>query len=167
MRNNKLSVILLLVSSLSLLAADEIKPEFRAPSSYYKSSEFSVDSFALVRTTTFNDERTGVGIGAQYYVNDNLGFRAEGITKSWGGRSQVDEINWSVLYRLPVGKAAPYGLVGGDWDLEKRDFLVHVGLGAEYRFTKHVGIFTEARMNKGWNYSNPTAEGRAGLRIAF
>src|SRR4051812_45358898 len=114
MRNNKLmSMLILAASSINLLAADEIKPEFKAPSNYYKSSEFSVDSFALVRTTMFNDERTGVGIGMQYYVNDNLGFRAEGITKSWGGRSQVDEINWSVLYRLPVGKAAPYGLVGG------------------------------------------------------
>lgn len=164
---NKLIAILLL-STLSALCAD-VKLDAPAPSNeYYKAGEFNFDAYAATRTPDFNEHRNGVGFGAGYFITTHSGIRLSTFTSSMRGRSVLDVATAEYVYRIPIGKSAPYGAVGSTFDFERRIWGGTLAVGLEHRLVQHLGLFAEARLVKDWDtHSNPVGEGRAGIRLSF
>jgi len=134
---------------------------------YYHAGEFSIEGYAASITKDFNTHRGGVGFGVSYFLTQNSGLKLDTFTSCLGGRSAIDIASASYVYRIPIKRSCPYGLVGGDYDSELRQWGAHLGVGLEHRVLDNVGLFVEARMKKVWNYSSPSAQGRAGVRLSF
>lgn len=132
----------------------------------YKAGEVNVDLFAQVRTTDFDNEAGAAGAGLTLFVSENVGVRVEGLSYNTDRRF-VDEVNGSLVYRVPSGRAAPYFFGGGGYRFEVDDYTVHAGIGVEHRFGDSVGAFVDARFEKRLDSGESAGIGRAGVRFAF
>lgn len=129
-------------------------------------SGFSIDGFASVVTSDFNNEKLGYGVGVNYFFTDNLGVGVEALTD----RLDTDiAAGANLIYRIPIGQSAPYVFAGGGYDWETEQVNISVGVGLEHRFTEHWGIFGDARLLKDIEGTDtPSAAfARLGIRIAF
>ena len=142
------------------------------------------------------DHGWGGGAAVNYFFTRNLGLGLEGLVLDGTGFASGDvsgEFALNALARLPIGNTpfAPYGLAGigafvpGNGsnffntvtngirhkynDRNSDDILLegHVGLGIEYRFQKHIGLFTDGRYEFVDGANNNFGLVRAGVRFAF
>ncbi len=134
---------------------------------YYRAGEIDVDAFGAVRTTDFSQHREGIGFGANYFLSLNSGVRVDTFTSYLGGKSIVDELSVDYVYRIPVGRSAPYALAGWLYEFEHKEWGIKLGIGIEHRLTPHLAAFTDVSMVKEWSPLGPAAEGRVGVRWAF
>lgn len=132
----------------------------------YRGGEINVSVFGGVTTSDFEDEQTSAGVEVGYFIDRNFGVTLEGVTSNLDNQA-IDRVSASLVFRIPYGKAAPYVFGGAYRDLERWQTGMHVGLGYEYRLTGHIGIFTDARMEKDYSSDAPVARARAGVRLAF
>jgi hypothetical protein len=142
------------------------------------------------------DHAWGGGAALNYFVTRNFGLGIEGtaLRASGGNNNDVSGIfALDVLGRLPIGNTgwAPYilGGIGGfvpgsennlfettfnavgrtvrNHNNDDLLFEGHAGLGIEYRFNRHIGLFTDGRYTWVDKSHNDFGLVRAGVRFAF
>jgi hypothetical protein len=148
-------------------------------SELYRARETTLDLFGsgsvgqqtinnITRAKVSRDLRLGAGVGVNYFLTRNIGLGAEGYSENTG-HSFVDNASVSLIGRLPLGKGgfAPYVYGGGGRQFDPIELnYLHAGAGLEYRFTRKLGAFIDARyvLTDGTkNYGLA----RVGLRLGF
>lgn len=109
----------------------------------------------------------GGGVGINYFITRYVGFGADTF---WEEKGKFwKNVSGQVILRAPLGKSgfAPYIFGGGGKRFSPRnEWTWDGGLGLEYRFTRHVGVFGDIR----YIWADRTQDAllpRAGLRFAF
>lgn len=139
------------------------------PATAYPPNEFSLDLFGNYATrdkSGHSGDAWGLGLGANYFFTRNLGIGAD----TYADAFQVPYlINGSVIYRYPVMETglAPYGFAGfgRQWE-HAGQWTGHLGIGLEFRFNPHTGVFLDARRVFP-DQTRDYAVWRAGLRLGF
>lgn len=178
----KMNKGLLITGTLCLLVAGSAlaaEGSRDAENDKYTAKETTVDLFgsASIGQQTINnfsgdtvshDARLGAGAGVSYFVTRNVGLGAEAYSENTG-HSFIDNASGSLIGRFPLGQSgfAPYvfGGAGHQFDPIELNYL-HAGGGLEYRFTRKVGVFVDAR----YVFTDETKNyglGRVGLRLGF
>jgi hypothetical protein len=146
---------------------------------YYRSSELSMDAFgtASLGKYTLNhlsnarvrqNTRLGAGVGLSYFITRNIGIGAEAYSENTTGVF-VDSASANLILRLPLGQSglAPYVFGGGGHQFDRlKVWFGQAGVGMEYRFCPHVGVFVDAR-GVVPNETKYYGVARLGLRFAF
>jgi hypothetical protein len=172
---------ILMLAAKSVLGADNINNDQtpRDEGGLYRSGEFSVDAFGTASLGEYSLEhltgrrvkhntRLGAGVGLNYFFTQNFGVGAEVYSENTKGNF-VDSGSANLILRLPLGQSgfAPYAFGGGGYQFDMVNALfAQVGAGMEYRFSRQVGLFVDAR----WVLPDETkyyGVARLGLRFAF
>jgi hypothetical protein len=137
-------------------AADQNPPPHQH--GLYRAGELSVDAFGTAALGRYsidhwsnsrirNDSKLGAGLGLNYFFCRHLGIGADVYSENTT-RAFVDSAEANLILRLPLGHCgfAPYIFAGGghQFDMVKASFG-QAGAGVEYRFTRQVGVFLDAR----------------------
>ncbi len=173
-----LSNAMIISGTLLMLATHSAVGEETA-GDLYRAKEFSVDGFGsgsvsrytidhVSRSRVRQNTRLGVGAGVNYYFSQNFGIGGDVYAEDTHG-SFIDSTSLSFLYRLPLGQSgfAPYAFGGGGREFDGVDtWFLQAGLGMEYRFTPHIGVFVDGRgvVPKETKYYGVA---RLGMRFAF
>ncbi|MBV8376108.1 MAG: outer membrane beta-barrel protein [Verrucomicrobia bacterium] len=146
-------------------------------------------------TRSIGNHAWGGGIDGQYFPLQYVGFLIEGVFFEVPGDFFGSTVTGNVILRYPLDlkfpgvHLAPYvfGGVGGIFnqnnrftrvatfghanELHRRDtddeVLGDDGLGLEYRFTPHIGLFSDVRYNLVNGPKNNFPSTRFGMRFAF
>lgn len=154
----KLLVLLSLALAFVVSGAEETK--------FYRGGEFNVSVYGSVTTPDFDQERASIGASAGFFLTEHLGLEVEGFAGDTSGVF-VEQIAAQGVYRIPIGKSAPYLFAGAFNVLETKEWGISVGAGIEHRFTPNFGLFADARLEKLLDSGDPAARARTGLRFAF
>jgi hypothetical protein len=173
---------ILLLAATSALGAENLNTEQIPPPDrvdFYHANELSLDAFGMASlwestvdhlsaARVQHQTQFGAGLGLNYFVTRNFGIGADAYAQDTTGVF-VDSASVNLILRLPLGHSgfAPYAFGGGgrQFDLAKVWFG-QIGAGMEYRFTRHVGAFVDAR----WVLPGETKSygvARLGVRFAF
>jgi hypothetical protein len=140
-----------------------------------------------------SDHALGGGVDGQYFPLQYLGFAIEGdFFNEIPGDTFGSTVNGNVIFRYPLDNKfptlhlAPYGFagVGGLFNSgtsfssafnnsihfrrhSDNSVLGDFGGGLEYRFTPHIGLFSDVRFNVVDGPKNNFLSTRFGLRYAF
>lgn len=145
----------------------------------YRAGELSVDAFGtaslgkstienLSNDRVRNNTRLGAGLGVSYFFTRNIGIGGEAYSEDTKG-VLVDSASANLILRFPLGEGgfAPYAFGGGGRQFDDaKSWFAQVGAGMEYRFTRNIGAFVDAR----WVLPDETkyyGVARLGLRFAF
>ena len=115
-----------------------------------------------------DDGRLGAGLGLSYFFSRNIGLGADAYTENWNDNF-VDNASGNLIVRFPMDKIhlAPYLYAGGGYQFDPTEvWFAQAGGGLEYRFTRQIGIFADAR----YIFTDEVGDiglGRLGLRVAF
>jgi len=124
----------------------------------YHCNELSLDAFGtaslgrytiehLSNSRVRHNTEVGAGVGINYFITRNLGIGADMYSENIGGPF-IDSGEANLILRLPLGHSgfAPYIFGGGgdQFDMAKTWFG-QAGIGLEYRFARHMGLFVDAR----------------------
>jgi len=167
---------LLILAAISTLAEENSGHD---TSDLYRSKELSLDVFGSASLGAYTIEnpsgerveentRLGAGLGLNYFFTRNIGIGADAYSEDTDG-SFIDSASASLLLRFPLGKSgfAPYAFGGGGRQFDFVEaWFAQAGAGMEYRFTRNIGAFVDAR----WVLPDETkyyGVGRLGLRFAF
>jgi hypothetical protein len=175
---------ILIGSALLMLAA---KPALGADTTssssdtfdLYPANQLSLDGFGTISEGEHTIEhitsqnvkhgaRGGVGAGVNYFITRYIGIGADAYSENTSGPF-VDNASGNLILRVPLGESgfAPYVYGGGGYQFDSlKAGFIQAGAGMEFRFTPHIGLFTDARFVLP-NKSSFFGVGRAGLRIAF
>ena len=102
------------------------------------------------------------------YFPEIVGVGIDAYTEN-AGHSFVDNLSGNLILRIPIEsiRLAPYVYGGGGYQFDPGQVgFGQFGAGVEYRFTHHIGIFSDARYvmtDKTPNF----AVARLGVRFAF
>jgi hypothetical protein len=176
MRNKMLLGGMLLAIAASSAVATAQENQDRGE--FYRAEEMSVDVFgtaALGKYTLENasddrvrkDLKFGAGVGLSYFLTRNVGIGADAYSQNTSGVF-VDSASANLIVRFPLGQSgfAPSIFGGGGREFEIKTWFAQVGAGMEYRFTRNIGTFLDAR----WVIPDETkyyGVARLGLRFAF
>jgi hypothetical protein len=145
----------------------------------YRCNELSLDGFGSASLGEYTLEhpsdrrvrrntRFGAGAGINYFFTRYIGIGGDAYSENTTGPF-VDSASGSLILRVPLGQSgfAPYVFGGGgyEFDMAKKGF-VQAGGGMEYRFTRHVGVFLDARGVLPHEVKS-YGVGRLGLRLVF
>jgi hypothetical protein len=145
----------------------------------FQANEFSLDLFGSlsVGQETINhishervedDGRLGLGLGGNYFFHRNIGLSADAYTEN-AGHSFVDNSSGNLVVRFPIDSIhlAPYLFGGGGYQFDPSGlWFGQAGGGLDFRFTKRVGLFLDAR----YVFTDGTKNfgvGRFGVRFGF
>ena len=168
--------IILALASLSTLAAGTISSN---PGDLYRDKELSFDAFgsASLGNYTLNNftgerarqnVRFGAGGGINYFMSRNFGIGVDGYSENTSGPF-VDNVSANLILRFPLGQSgfSPYIFGGGGYQFDQAKLWSgQAGVGMEYRFTPHMGIFLDARGVLP-NETKYYGVGRLGMRMSF
>ena len=171
----KLTTVCVLTAAL-LLGAATSNAETKEACKYF-ANEFSFDAFGTY-SKSFRDVENifdhdwrhgdfGGGVGMNYFLTRYIGVGTDTFFKQKG--EFFSNVSGSLLLRLPFGNSgfSPYIFGGGGRRFDPlSEWLFHGGLGLEYRFTRHFGIFMDGRYVLPDKTSDYTLV-RSGLRFAF
>jgi len=151
---------LLLLAATPAWAADNTltAPTGNNLDDLYRTGEFSADGFGtasigkytldhLSGARIYNHTRLGAGLGANYFFTRYVGLGAEAYSENGPG-AWVDSASANLILRYPLGDSgfAPYALGGGGYRFDDVSAAFgQGGVGMEYRFTPHWGVFLDAR----------------------
>jgi hypothetical protein len=145
----------------------------------YRSQELSVDLFGVgtlgestiehLSAHRFNrDSNWGAGAGMNYFFCRNLGIGGDAFSTGLEG-AFVDNASGNLILRWPITQTglSPYiyGGAGYQFDSAKKWFG-QGGVGLEYRFCPHTGLFIDARAMAPES-TRYTGVARLGLRVSF
>jgi hypothetical protein len=145
----------------------------------YRQNEFTIGVFGTgsvgentVKHPSLNrvnrDGELGLGIDVQYFFHRYLGVQVDGYTESTH-HNWVDNIDADLVARFPLANSgvALYAMGGGGRQLDPvYQWTLNAGGGVEWRFTRNVGVFVDAR----YVWADETKDyglGRLGLRFGF
>jgi hypothetical protein len=144
---NAKKMLMLIIATLGLLAAGALRAQ-PADAGFYGPSELSGDlyGFTASRDRGGADQQAwGPGVGVNYFITRNLGIGADSYADAFKLPYQA---NASAIFRYPLGDSglAPYGFAGAgrQWD-NRAQWLGHLGIGLEYRFSERTGVFADVR----------------------
>jgi hypothetical protein len=171
-----------------------VPPPTPLPASFFRANEWDVGAFATyvkgvggVMNRGFGEHGWGGGGEVSYFPWIYVGFRFQGAAVSI---SRADEtaaiLTGDVILRYPLDlkvpnlHLAPYVFAGVGGMLDGLDgvnqrgdlrtvdqVLGNFGGGLEYRFTPHIGLFSEAGYNLIDGPKNNAVQVNWGLRYAF
>jgi hypothetical protein len=173
--------ILMLAATSALRAENMFTEQIPPPDrvDFYRANELSMDMFGMASLWESTVDRLsaarvqhqtqfGAGLGLNYFITRNFGIGADVYAEDTTG-AFIDSASVNLILRLPLGHTgfAPYAFGGGgrQFDLAKVWFG-QIGAGMEYRFTRHVGAFLDAR----WVLPGETkcyGVARLGFRFSF
>jgi hypothetical protein len=167
---------ILMLAATSALGVETVNNN---PGDPYKADELSVDGFgsgSLGKYTLdhFSKDRVrknirlGAGAGLNYFFTRNVGIGADAYSENTSG-TFIDSASASLILRLPLGQTglSPYIFGGGGRHFDEvKTWFGQAGVGLEYRFTPHVGIFIDAR-GVVPDETKYYGVARLGLRFAF
>jgi hypothetical protein len=157
------------------------------PTSFYRANEWDLGIFGTYDTSFNNNRRAigdhdwGGGLGLTYFPWLYAGF---GIDGDFGNAIPSDDLSHQVdgqlVLRYPLDLWSPnlhlapyvYGGVGGlfvhtsESNL-RSDFLGNFGAGLEYRFSPHIGLFSDAGYEIVDGPKNDFMQVSFGLKYAF
>jgi hypothetical protein len=124
----------------------------------YRIGELSADGFGtasvgkytldhLSGARVYHNTRLGAGVGLNYFFTRYLGLDAGAYSENGPG-AFVDSASADLVVRYPVGDSgfAPYALGGGGYRFDDVSAAFgQAGVGLEYRFTPHWGVFLDGR----------------------
>jgi len=169
-----------LATAATTFAGDVSKKVVVAPQQdLFRAGEFQVDAFAAGAAGNYNAGKHnsstsvngfGGGLGASYFLTKYFGVDVDDTISSLNGNGHTyNSTQADIIARLPIESwhLAPYALVGGGatWGTRSQGDG-NVGVGAEYRINRGIGIFADSRYLYGNNGLNETLT-RAGLRFVF
>lgn len=145
-------------------------------------------------SSIFSEDTAGGGVALNYFLTRNLGLGLEGMLFDTDGDT-LGSSAVNLFLRAPIGNSglAIYGFGGAgvlvnadnvneedfedardryNDDEEASDgdnvlFEAHIGIGAEFRLSEHLGIFSDLRHTFVERDNSDYSSARAGLRIAF
>lgn len=170
-------IILLLLSSLCLSAADAPAPKpapkeplFKVQEDYYHAGQFALDLYGTAAIKNEqrdpNNVRLGAGLGATYFVTRGLGIGLRAESENTG-HSTVDLLMARGTLRVPISSTiAPYGFLQGGFRFERDDWEAGAGGGLEIKFHPNAGVFGEAGLQVD-EKGNGRMIGAAGIRLSF
>jgi hypothetical protein len=172
-----------------------VAPSPPPPSSYFRANELDLGAFATYATSFGNqsnfkgigDHAWGGGAEVSYFPLLWAGFRVQGaVVNLIPGDNTAGIVRGDFLARYPLDLVwpnfhlAPYGIagVGGlfsgynglrpNGSLRfSNQVLGDFGGGLEYRFTPHIGVFSEATWNVVNESKNNFLQVNFGARFAF
>jgi hypothetical protein len=171
-----------------------VPPTAPPPLSYFRANELDLGVFATydkgvgdLSSAGIGEHGWGGGVDAAYFPWLYGGFRFQGSALNVSRADQTAGIVSSdVVLRYPLDLVAPnfhlapYGFAGvggllGGLDGYNQNgnlrtdskFLGHFGGGLEYRFTPHIGLFTEAAYDLVDGPHNNAVQINWGTRFAF
>lgn len=166
------------VTSSVLAGSDNKKNVVPEETCLFRDNELQVDAFGAGAFYKNGRPGWGGGLGLNYVFSRYFGIGVEQdlVGRNDNGSSSYAE--WStignVFLRYPIcsWNLAPYAMAGGGafYGTAKSVGFGHVGGGIEYRVTKNIGIFSDARWlftGNGNNDHSGAILGRAGVRVAF
>ena len=146
----------------------------------YTASELSFDMFGSYISaeshftdlfdTNIRHGNWGGGVGLNYFFTRELGIGTD-INIGDNRGNFVDQVMGNFYARLPIGNSgfAPYAFGGGGRSTDQVwEWLLHGGIGMEYRFNPITGIFLDSRYI--WHTKDGSTDRlqfRAGLRLIF
>jgi hypothetical protein len=159
---------------LSVMADDTAPAD-----SLFRANETSLDLFGTVsvgqeiinhisRHRVEDNGRLGLGLGGNHFFTRNIGLGVDAYTENTQ-HSFVDNSSANLIVRFPIDAIhlAPYVFGGAGYQFDPSGlWFGQAGGGLEVRFTKNLGIFTDAR----YVFTDGTRNfgvGRLGLRCAF
>ena len=145
----------------------------------FRANELSVDAFGsgslgkysidhLTGSRVRHDTQLGGGLGINYFFTRYIGIGADAYSENTTG-SVVDSASANLILRLPLCKTgfAPYVFGGGGFHFDQiRTQFAQAGVGMEYRFNPHIGVFIDARGVLP-NETRYYGVARLGMRFAF
>lgn len=151
----------------------ERMPAHEESNEVFKANEWQIDVFGTYADVTGGHtykDGFGGGVGANYFWTRNWGAGLEGYW--WEGAHNdvvLHNVGANLFYRYPIDEInlAPYAFIGPGGHIDgSAQASGHAGLGAEWRFMEHFGLFADAR------YTITTSSSdfilyRAGLRYSF
>ena len=168
------TIVSLLVLTTAVMAGNDYKSskEVVAPECRFRGGELQVDAFGSGAFYQQGNPLWGGGLGLNYFVTKYIGL---GVEQTYAGNETSSE--WgtfgNLFLRYPIcsWNLAPYvvaGIGGLYGDKSNGTFAGTVGGGLEYRFTKNIGIFSDARwLYNGQAIDNGAVLVRTGLKFAF
>jgi hypothetical protein len=145
-----------------------ITPE---PVCRFRDMEWQVDGFYTAffgGGGSYFHTGSGGGFGVNFFFMRYFGIGYEAAWYDNHGTAQHLPAAGNLFLRYPFCNWAPYALVGGGgtWDGKPNGTgYGNVGLGLEYRFTDHIGVFVDGRYFYGG--TGNVGNLRAGMRFAF
>jgi hypothetical protein len=134
----------------------------------FPANQLTLDGFGTYHQTfpTFGSQfdrnwkhgNFGGGVGLNYFFVPYLGLGVDTYSEDHG--AFFKNVAGSLILRMPVAQSgfAPYifGGVGGTFD-PVNEWTEHAGLGVEYRFSRHIGLFGD------WRYTFEEKEPNSNL----
>ncbi len=114
----------------------------------------------------------GGGVGMSYFLTRNIGIGVDTFFQEHG--HFFNNVSGDVIARFPISNSgfAPYLYGGAGWrdgssvGANLDELTAHGGVGIEYRFNPHLGVFIDAR----YTWTDKTADEslvRSGFRIGL
>ena len=145
----------------------------------FRANEFTLDMFGTVSIgqETINhissnrvedDGRLGLGLGGNYFFSRYVGIGGDAYTENTQ-HSFVDNTSGNLIVRFPFDAVhlAPYVYGGAGYQFDPSGlWFGQAGGGLEFRFTRQVGLFADAR----YVFTDGTKNfglGRLGVRLGF
>ena len=115
---------------------------------HFDAHELSVDAFGFYseRDKSGVDKNTfGIGVGVNYFLTDTIGFSAETYGDAFTTPYLIT-VSGIYRYAVPEWNLAAYGFAGGGREWEHApQWLGHLGIGLEFRFTPNLAAFSDIR----------------------
>ena len=130
--------------------------------SLFTENEVSLIGFANYTDKT--DDYWGGGIGLTYFLTRNVGIGASTTWTDFKG-AFFDNVSGEGYLRLPLGDAplAIYGIGSGGYTWEFNNWFFGAGAGAELRFSKQFGVFSDIQ----WLFNEGGDNDGVGVRIGI
>ena len=157
------------------------------PASYYRGNEWDLGIFGTYDTSFNNNRRAigdhawGGGLGLTYFPWLYAGFGVdEDLGNAMPGDDFSHQVDGKLFLRYPLDLWSPnlslapyvYGGIGGLFvhtseSNHQSNFLGNFGAGLEYRFTPHIGLFSDAGYEIVDGPKNNFMQVNFGLNYAF
>jgi hypothetical protein len=139
----------------------------------FRAGEIQLDAFAAGAAGNYGGGSVngfGGGLGLNYFITKYIGVGVDDTLSSLNGNGHTyNSTQADIIARYPIESwhLAPYAMVGGGatWGTKSQGDG-NVGVGAEYRINRGIGIFADSRYLYGNNGLNESLT-RAGLRFIF
>jgi hypothetical protein len=179
--------IVLLAGETEVSSKNILQPAPLVPTSYFRANEWDI-GVSGTYDTSFNHNRRAIGdhawgggVGLTYFPWLYAGFGIDGnLVNTVPGDDLGHQIEGKFTLRYPLDLLAPnlhlapyaYGGVGGLFvhtgeSHHHSSVLGNVGGGLEYRFTPHIGIFSDAGYEIVDGPKNNFMQVNFGLKYAF
>ena len=154
-----------------LIAIVSLAVALGAGSTARAESLFTENEVSLMGFANYVDKPAdywGRGIGLSYFLTRNLGV---GLTTSWTDFKGTffDNLSGEGYLRLPLGQLplAIYGIGSAGYSWEFENWFFGVGGGAEFRFSKQFGLFSDIQYIFNDGGENDGVGIRLGLRLGM